>query len=106
MRADLHATREQCAKLFPFQVGSPANFSRDDIEHAGVAVGLQDGESEVVRVIVAIVKRENDGVARQRATVVEGIEKLVEGDGVIALLLEVVQLFAKGGRGDRQADTQ
>src|SRR6266568_5822419 len=95
MRTNLHATRQHFPKLAPIHIALPADLPGNDIEHATEAMGAKKWKGKVVRIVIAIVEGEDNRMQRERPIVIEGIEQLIKGDRVVAMLLEVIQLLAE-----------
>src|SRR5579863_7946955 len=104
--ADLHATDEHGFDLLPVDITGPTNFTGDNVEHAAKAMRLQEGISESIRIIVAIIKGQDNGMLWQWPAVVQGIKELIKGNRVIPLLLEIIQLLLETGWRDCKAHTQ
>src|SRR6266571_4426383 len=103
VRANLHPSREYRLDLHPIQIGGPANFARNNVEHTAITTRLKDGKSKMESIVIAIIKCKDNGVLRQWPAIIKRIEQLVKSDRVILPLLEVVQLFGEIGRRYRQA---
>ena len=93
MAADLDAAHLHRAQLIPREVARLTDLIRDDVDRRLHAVFLEDGQHLRVIVLIAVIKRQDDGLCRQFHLAALRLHEVEHRDGRVTLLLEIVELL-------------